>query len=105
MESKPLYPALDPVRPASEMAFTPEQIAWLADIATPRCCHTTGEHNPEHFAQRKFVCRDQLSEVAYRLRVALGVGAVADMGHYEAHWVDPSEALSRAGCRWCESNG
>ena len=106
-DTKPLYPVLDPVRPASEMGLTDEQLAWLADIATPRCCHTTGEHDPSHFKERKFVCRDQLSEVAYRLRDALGLDADPVLwqqrGHYLQRRIDPSEAVSRAGCSRCEA--
>ena len=71
--AKYLYPPLDPVRPASEMGFTDEQLTWLADIATPRCCHATGAHDPRHFLDHLYVCRDQLAEVAYRLREALGL--------------------------------
>lgn len=102
MNTKPLYPALDQVRPASEMGFTDEQLAWLVDIATPRCCHTTGEHDPKHFLERKYVCRGQLAEVAYRLREALGLDAEPlDRGHYLQRWVGPSEAVSRTGCQQC----
>lgn len=102
MSTKTLYPVLDPVRPASEMGFTDEQLAWLADVATPRCCHTTGEHNSKHFVERKYVCRGQLSEVAYRLREALGLDdEPVDWGHYLQRRVNPAEAVSRAGCPQC----
>ena len=101
--SKYIYPLLDPVRPASEMGFTDEQLAWLADIATPRCCHATGEHNPRHFLDKRYVCYDQLAEVAYRLREALGLdGEPVDRGHYLQRRVDPSTAVSRVGCPQCE---
>ena len=70
---KLLYPELAPVRLAAEMSFSEEQLAWLADIARPRCCHTTGEHDPEHFIRRSFVCRDQLADIAWRLRAAVPI--------------------------------
>ncbi len=102
MSTKPLFPYLDPVQPASEMGFTDDQLAWLTDIARPRCCHVTGEHDPRHFEERSFVCRDQLAEVAYRLREALGLDAGPDdRGHYLRRRVSPSEAVSRAGCSRC----
>ena len=101
--AKNLYPLLDPVRPASEMGFTDEQLAWLADIATPRCCHATGEHNPRHFLDKRYVCYDQLAEVAYRLREALELNDVPkDYGNYMERSVDPYVAVSRAGCPQCE---
>ena len=100
--AKFLYPVLEPVRPASQMGFTAEQLAWLADIARPRCCHITGEHDPNHFVERRFVCRDQISEVALRLREALGLDDTpVDRGHYLQRRVDPSEAVGRTGCEWC----
>jgi len=107
--TKPLYPILDPVRHASEMGLTDDQLAWLADIARPRCCHITGEHNPDHFVDGRYVCADQLAEVAWRLRDALGLDdEPADRGGYLQRRVDPAEAVSHAGCHWCEageSNG
>lgn len=103
MSPAPLYPVLDPVRPASEMGFTAEQLAWLVDIARPRCCHTTGEHDPTHFATQRYVCHGQLAEVAYRLREALGCpDEPVDRGHYRDRRVDPSDAVSRQGCDWCD---
>lgn len=102
MSGTPLYPELDPVTPASEMGFTAEQLAWLLDLARPRCCHVTGEHNPRHFVEQRYVCSDQLAGVAYRLVDALGLGAAPhDFGHYRRRQVDPATAVSRQGCFWC----
>lgn len=100
---KPLFPTLDPVRPAAEMGLTAEQMDWLLDIARPRCCHTTGEHDPTHFKYQVFVCREQLAEIAFRLRVALGKDDrhVSSTGWYDSRKVDPAEAISMAGCGHC----
>jgi hypothetical protein len=98
----PLYPIIEPVRPASEMAFTPEQLAWLVDVARPRCCHVTGEHDPTHFAAGRYVCSFQLAEVAWRLLAALGLEAEpADRGHHCQRRVDPAMAIPRTGCHQC----
>ena len=98
----PLYPVIDPVLPASEMAFTPEQLAWLVDIARPRCCHVTGEHDPTHFVNGRYVCSFQLAEVAWRLLAALGLEAEpAERGHYRQRRVDPATAVARTGCPQC----
>lgn len=106
MPETPTYPVLDPVRPVSEMGFTAEQLAWLADIATPRCCHTTGMHDPNHFAEGRYVCSYQLAEVAWRLRAALDLGDdLEEMGWYRQRRVDPADAISRSGCQKCDEGG
>lgn len=90
----------DPVRPASEMGFTGEQLSWLADIARPRCCHVTGEHSPTHFREKRFVCGFQMADVAYRLRDALGLDYTVDA--YGRRRVDPNEPRPSLGCPICE---
>lgn len=99
----PLYPIIDPVRPATELGFTPEQLDFLVDIARPRCCHVTGEHEPTHFATGRYVCAFQLAEIAWRLLSALGLEAEpAERGHYRQRRVDPATAIPRIGCPQCE---
>lgn len=103
MPETPIYPVLDPVRPVSEMGFTADQLAWLVDIATPRCCHTTGEHDPNHFVDGRYVCSDQLAEVAWRLIGALGMETEpVDRGHYRRRRVDPAVAVPAAACPRCK---
>lgn len=98
-----LYPTIDPVRSAAELGFTPEQLDFLVDIAKPRCCHVTGEHDPTHFAAGRYVCSFQLAEIAWRLLSALGLEAEpAELGHYRQRRVDPASASPRAGCPQCE---
>lgn len=99
----PIFPDLDPVQPASEMGLSFEQVNWLIDIARPRCCHNSGDHDPRHFAEHRFVCQDQLANVAYRLRVALGcTDILADHKWYRSRRVDPFEAIKRGSCANCE---
>ena len=71
--------------------FTPTQQAWLREMLTPGCCHTSGEHDPRHFRQDKHVCLYQRSDTYNTLRTALGLGDV-----------QPQEARSTPGCVWCE---
>ena len=102
----PIYPAIDQVRPASEMGLAPAQIAWLTDIARPRCCHVTGEHDPKHFSDSRYVCSYQLAEIAWRLRSALEIDdEPVDRGWYLQRRVDPATAIPRAGCPQCEEAG
>jgi hypothetical protein len=104
--SRSPYPSVDSVRPASDMRLTPEQIEWLLDLARPRCCHVTGEHDPRHFVDRRYVCRDQMAAIAWRLRIALGVDEVREVRPgVDRRWVNPEEAVSMAGCHWCDSAG
>lgn len=50
------------------------------------CCHTTGEHDPEHFAQRRYICKDQMAEAFKRFCSDLGVNPTV---------------RSKPGCSWC----
>lgn len=51
------------------------------------CCHTTGTHDPEHFTEEKYVCRDQMAEALERLCNDLGIEKIpvrSDMKN--CHW-------------------
>lgn len=70
--------------------FTNAQIDFLKDIFTPRCCHTTGLHDPMHFEKKRFVCELQKAEAFDRGRELLGFGEVT-----------PDEAIPKKDCGWC----
>ena len=54
--------------------FTDEQIAYLVRLLTPYCCHTTGMHDPEHFARApEDTCSFQDSAAWERAVDALGL--------------------------------
>ena len=39
---------------------TIEEMLWIP------CCHLTGEHNPEHYKDRKYICRRQKAQALER---------------------------------------
>lgn len=40
------------------------------------CCHTSGMHNPEHFAKREYICGDQKAEALTRFCLDLDINPV-----------------------------
>lgn len=56
----------------------------------PKCCHISGEHDPEHFTKEKYVCTHQKSECFDEARNILGMGEAT-----------PQEAEPRPDCGWC----
>ena len=70
--------------------FTEEQIKFLKDIFTPRCCHMTGMHDPTHFEEKKYVCSDQKAEAFDRGRKLLGFGEVT-----------VNDPIPKEDCFWC----
>ena len=74
------------------LTFTEQQVEWLADVLTPRCCHTTGLHNPDHFVDQAFICADQWRDSAHRLVKQLGIE-----DRFTVESARPTE-----GCRSCE---
>ena len=85
--------------PMSVPEFTSEQMIWLKTMLWPRCCHITGEHDPRHFLDGKYVCSLQESQRYIALRKALGLPLL----HPDKEWpgVPPEEAVSKPGCYWC----
>lgn len=72
--------------------FTPAQLEWLRQMLTPRCCHVSGDHDPTHFKERRYVCEIQQAERYRALRAALNLGDAK-----------PEEAIEAdGGCGWCE---
>lgn len=78
--------------PLDPPMFTDEQRAWLAEMLTPYCCHITGEHDPGHFSEKRYICLDQMCAAYLRLRLALKMGKPS---------VD--EAKPHPQCHWCEA--
>lgn len=70
--------------------FTDEQLAWLRDLLTPRCCHISGMHDPVHYTEKKYVCESQKNGCYDRIREALNFGKVT-----------PEEAIPRLNCPMC----
>jgi len=56
--------------------LTKEQLDFFREILTPKHCHVTGCHNPNHFEQGKYVCEIQKRECYDKLREILGFGDV-----------------------------
>ena len=71
--------------------FTDEQIAWLRDVLRVRCCHVTGDHDPLHFAEQRYLCDRQKGSAWVRVVLALGFDDLAD----------PSVAEPYDNCFWC----
>lgn len=71
--------------------FDDEQLAWLEEMLRPRCCHTTGTHDPLHYEEGRYVCADQARERYAALRAELGLGKAG-----------PQDAVPEDGCHWCE---
>lgn len=69
----------------SPCKFTDEQLEFLKDIFTPRCCHNSGEHDPTHFVSYR-----QKARAFDRGRELLGFGEVT---------VD--ELIPEENCYWC----
>ena len=74
--------------------FGGEQLAYLKDLFTPRCCHTTGMHDPRHFVDKQYVCNDQKAEAFDRGRELLGFGEVT-----------PEDAIPADDCGRCQDYG
>ena len=74
----------------SKPEFTDKQLTFLKDIFTPRCCHITGMHDPQHYEKKKYVCLDQKAKAYDRGRELLGFGEVT-----------PEEAIPKENCFWC----
>lgn len=72
--------------------FTEEQRAYLRDLLRPRCCHVTGEHDPRHFVEGRYVCEIQASEAWNRACQELF-----------GEQFGPEDALPKEDCGWCES--
>ena len=70
--------------------FTEEQIEWLKDMLTPRCCHTSGMHDPCHYTEQKYVCKSQKAECYDHTRLSLGMGRAT-----------PQEAIPSKSCSRC----
>lgn len=70
--------------------LTPDQRAALGRLMAPQCCHITGMHDPTHFKDSRYICREQMTESYERLRHALGVPLL-----------QPGEAASKSDCGWC----
>ena len=75
-----------------EAPFSAEQLTWLTDMLTPRCCHTVGLHDGHHFREQRYVCELQMAKQYHALRVALGLRPIPE----------PAEAISEEGCFWCK---
>lgn len=73
--------------------FSREQLAYLRDLLTPRCCHVTGMHDPQHFDDKKYVCELQMSTAYLRARHDLGFGKPK-----------PADAVPVSDCGWCASD-
>jgi hypothetical protein len=68
--------------------FTPEQLAYLADILRPRCCHVTGMHSPTHWREDPAeFCDRQQADAWERAVEALGLSF--------------DRAPSKPTCGWC----
>lgn len=72
------------------MKFSREQLAYLRDLLTPTCCHTTGMHNPNHFEDDKYVCADQKAKALDRARVSLHLKKIT-----------PQDVKRDPECGWC----
>ena len=72
--------------------FTDEQIAWLRDVLRVRCCHVTGDHDPLHFKEQRYICEMQQGAAWTRAVLALGFDDLA-----EPAGVEPYD-----GCFWCQ---
>lgn len=67
--------------------YTPEEIMEM--LALP-CCHTTGMHDPQHFAQKKYVCDSQAREALENLCKAIGINPVTKCGE-DCYWCNRAE--------------
>lgn len=78
-------------RAAVLATLTDEQLTALRDLIAPPCCHITGEHDPTHFVEGRYICQHQMAYAYKRLRHALGIPTI-----------QPDEAKPVTGCGWCE---
>lgn len=53
------------------------------------CCHLSGMHEPEHFANREYICMHQKAEAFERFMKDLGINP---------------ETKSKIDCGWCKDN-
>jgi hypothetical protein len=74
--------------------FTREQLTWLRETLKPECCHVSGMHDPTHWSEGRYVCRDQKAGAYDHLRTALGFAAVK-----------PQDCVSPEDCGWCHEDG
>ena len=75
----------------TEAPFTTEQLAWLEEMLTPRCCHIVGLHDSSHFEEDQYVCEYQMTDRYQALREALGLSTT----------VDPKTVVEADNCSWC----
>ena len=71
--------------------FTDEQVAWLRDVLQLRCCHVTGDHDPLHFKEQRYICDMQQGAAWTRAVLALGFDDLAI----------PATVEPYDGCFWC----
>lgn len=88
--------------------FTKEQLDWLIDKLRLPCCHVTGEHDPTHFVDRKYICDIQIAKSWERLVVALGLAEVVKQEPYiDSVRItdDRIQPRPESGCGWCSREG
>lgn len=83
---------IDSILKGDDVQFSRKQKQFLTDLLTPRCCHTTGLHDPQHFVEGKYVCNDQKARAFDRARKYLGLPEVT-----------PADAVSEDGCERCKN--
>ena len=67
----------------SEKTYTAKEIEELLSLP---CCHTSGMHDPTHYRERRYVCKDQKADALENLCKALGINPITK---------------SCADCGWC----
>lgn len=79
--------------PTNEEIKEALRVIELAGMLDVECCHITGEHNPTHFEDGKYVCSQQMADTFAFLRIRAGLT------------IKPDRAYPKQGCGWCEGKG
>ena len=89
-----VHPAFDGWENLDTGALLEDLLQKLSDAARPGCCHTTGEHDPSHFTEGKYLCEDQKAQAWHRVILLLGLD----------HYNSPEAAQGCPDtCYWCRS--
>lgn len=67
------HPAFDDWENLDAEAVLEDLLQQLSDAARPRCCHMTGEHDPRHFVEGKYLCEQQKAQAWHRVILLLGL--------------------------------
>lgn len=68
--------------------FLPDQVEVLRGLLVLPCCHTSGEHDPTHYIEGRYICYDQKAKAWERI--------------VEALKIEP-QIHSESNCWWCRN--